>query len=278
MSHTVAEIMEIGEKPVLYIYSGEVAELDEALLEQLGPSHTMTIIPTTPRDVGSARHAAEYFRYSGIRARSLSSRFYRDASRLERSIMSSDAVFLLGGNTYEFLHYARSIGLFAMLERFEEQGGIIASESAGSIILSPDISTAAVPTSCVDENTLGLIEYSAMGRIRYHISPHFDPNAVTLERDLVELQALADQSLIPVILLEDGEGLIFAGEDCVRVVGQGRVLQPRNNAMLVGTRHHSDVLVDVLEPDLQSSVLTDVIPGTIPDMLETDRGSDAIAS
>lgn len=212
---------------MLYIYSGEVPELDEALRQALGASHRVTCIPYSPKEVWSADEATDYFRHAGIRARTLSRRFYRDPRRLEQAIMTSDAVYLAGGNTYEFLAYARHMGLFGMLQRFEASGGLIAAESAGSIILCDDIATAAVPSSCPDRNAIGLTELGAMGRIPFHISPHFNPRGFRARADLDELQGLADRSQRPVAVLQDGEGFVMEGERVLRFVGDGRMLMPR---------------------------------------------------
>jgi dipeptidase E len=211
---------------MLYIYSGEVPELDSALRETLGPNHTLTLIPASPSDLGEARHVTSYFHDNGLRARTRSARYYRDPSRLRQIIMNSDAVYLMGGNTFDFLHYAQRVNLFAILQEFEEMGGIILSESAGSIILSPNIATALLPTSCPDEHTLELESYLGMGRIPFHVSPHFDTSAPAIDQDLDELQALAHYSNCPVMLIKDGEGMILEGNCIVHTVGQPRELSP----------------------------------------------------
>lgn len=204
---------------MLYVYSDEVPELDARLRETLGPKHTLTVIPATPRDLGAARHHTAHFRGAGLHARLQSTRFYRDPVCLRNIILNSDAVFLMGGNTFEFLAYAGRMGLFAILREFESRDGVIASESAGSIILSPNIATALLPTTCPDEQTVELDDYRGMSRIPFHVSPHFDPAAAVAGRELHELQALADFSSIPVLVLRDGEGIIMEGNSIIHTVG-----------------------------------------------------------
>ena len=201
---------------MIYIYSHDVPELDELLLETLGSKHRFTMIPPSPSEMGEALHAREVFREAGLHARTQSTRFYRDPNRLHNIIMNSDAVYLSGGNTFEFLEYAHTVGLFEMLEEFEEAGGIIVAESAGSIILSPNIATALIPTSCPDEETVHLESFIGMGRIPFHVSPHHDSES---KQENDELQALAHYSKIPVIALHDGEGIIVEGDEITRVVG-----------------------------------------------------------
>lgn len=211
---------------MLYIYSGAVPGLDSLLRDKFGPDSTLTAIPYAAHETWSSREAADYFNDAGIRARSLSSAYYRNPGRLARAMTGSDAVFLCGGNTYEFLQYARHIGLFALLRDFEARGGVIVAESAGSIILSPDIATAGIPGTDADVNTPGLTDLQAMGRLAFHVSPHFEPESMTAAMDLQELQQLADRSGREVVVIEDGEGLVVEGDMIIHTVGTPKVLTP----------------------------------------------------
>lgn len=205
---------------MLYVFSGEVPELNANLLEKLGRKHTLTVIPASPRDMASAKHVTEYFRQEGLRARLKGARYYHDEKRLRQIIKNSDAVYLMGGNTFEFLAYAQRIDLFLILSEFEKAGGIILAESAGSIILTPNISTALIPTTCPDDHELDLESYTGMGRISFHVSPHFNPDISAATQELDELQALAYYSKIPVMVYKDGEGFIMEEDQIVHTVGQ----------------------------------------------------------
>lgn len=211
---------------MLYVFSGEVPELNVRLIEQLGRKHTLTVIPASPSDMASARHATEYFRQEGLHARLKGARYYHDKKRLYQIIKNSNAVYLMGGNTFEFLAYAQRIKLFSILSEFEKDGGIVLSESAGSIILTPNISTALIPTTCPDDHKLDLESYTGMGRIPFHVSPHFDPSITVATQELNELQALAYHSKISVMVLKDGEGFIMEDDKIVHTVGQPKMLEP----------------------------------------------------
>ncbi len=209
---------------MLYIYSGEVPELNEAVKQQLGARHTMTTIPSSLSDMASAKHVTEHFRHVGIRTRLQGARFYRDHHRLHTIINNSDAIYLMGGNTFDFLDYAQHIHLFEMLQEFENDGGLILADSAGSIIMSPNIATALIPTTCPDDQQVELESYKGMGRIPFHISPHFDPQADNAQHELDELQMLACASKTPVRVLKDGEGFIMQGDRIVKDIGEVRLL------------------------------------------------------
>lgn len=211
---------------MLFVYSGEVHELNAILLEKLGKKHVLTTIPATPSDMASAKHVTEYFRQEGIRARLLGARYYRVAERLRNILKNSRALYLMGGNTFEFLAYAQRIEMFSMLRDFEAGGGIILCESAGSIILSPNIATALIPTTCPDDHTLELESYAGMGRIPFHLSPHYEPDAEQAKHELDELQLLANYSGIPVMVLQDGEGFIMEEQRITRIIGKPVELKP----------------------------------------------------
>jgi len=213
---------------VLLVYSGCVPELDRILAENLIPNgDKLTIIPVVPSEFREAAYLAGYYEAQGIQVQSLTQSEYENKDYLRQKILASNAVYLMGGNTYEFLDYARTVNLFSILTTLEANGGTIAAESAGSIILSDTIATAGLPTSDVDENTLNLTNLQSMGRLAFHISPHFSPNKRRLETDLVELQQLANTSNQDVLLLEDGEGFYMQGDVIQRFIGNTKVLKPQ---------------------------------------------------
>lgn len=214
---------------MIFIYSGEVPALDRRLSYELGVNHRLLTIPYAPEEAWAAHEARDYFRACGVNAHSLGKRAYRDKQRLRDEMFISDAVYLTGGNTFEFLAYAREIGLFSLLQAFEAVGGIIVSESAGSIILSKDISTAAIPTTSPDENSVGVTEFEGMARLPFHVSPHFEADAEQAARELEELQGLADMSGSPVLLLSDGEGVVIQGSEVVFSSGSPGWLSPADS-------------------------------------------------
>lgn len=212
---------------MLLVYSGEVPELDALLRRRLSGPRELVVVPYSLDDVASARDAAAYFRaVSAVAARVLPTRTYERAAALRAAVLEAGAVYLIGGNTYEFLAYARRVGLFSILQSLEQQDGIIAAESAGSILLSPDIATAAVPSRNRDVNTPRLARFAGMGRLPFHVSPHFQPRSRHAHDDLEELQSLADRSSRPVMVLEDGQGFVMRGSQIVRRIGRMRTLHP----------------------------------------------------
>ena len=213
---------------MLFFYSGDVPELDQLLLDALGPEHDLLIIPYSPHEMWAAKDSFDYFDEAGLRPRFLSRSEYLNPAKLRAAVMAADAVFLTGGNTYEFLAYARQVQLFELLTHFEAKGGIIASESAGSILLSPDVSTAGLPHTFADDNILQLTDLTAMGRVAYHFHPHHEPDSKLFDEEMAQLQQLADESKIPVLMLQDGQGLVMQGDgEIVHAIGAYEILLPQ---------------------------------------------------
>jgi peptidase E len=124
------------------------------------------------------------------------------------------------------------VGLFDIIGDFEAVGGVVLAESAGSIILSPTIATALIPTTCPDEQFIELPAYRGMGRLPFHVSPHFEPAAPVAGQELLELQTLATLTQCPVWVLQDGEGLVLEGDAVIDSVGQPHQLLPGDGAVL----------------------------------------------
>ena len=211
---------------MLYIYSGDVPELDKNLKAQIGTRARLTVIPTCVNALSYAKYITSHLQRFEIKAKTLPRNACFDRDLFATHITKSAAVYLCGGNTYEFLQFANDMHLFPLLRAFEENGGVIAAESAGSIILSHDIATAAIPSSCPDENLIGHSLLNGMGRIPFHISPHFNPDHKYAQTDRNELQTLANISKRQVLLLEDGEGFIMDEEEIIYFKGQQKRLQP----------------------------------------------------
>ncbi len=58
-----------------------------------------------------------------------------------------------------------------------------------------------------------------MGRIPFHVSPHFDPASPLAMNEIGELQRLADLSGRSVLILQDGAGIVMQDDDVIFSVG-----------------------------------------------------------
>ena len=97
---------------------------------------------------------------------------------LLESLLKCDAIHLSGGNTYYFLHWLRRRNMMNTLVRYVTQGGILIGVSAGSILMTPDITTSSLSG---DEIIKGETDYTGLGLVDFLFVPHFGDKPVTLE-------------------------------------------------------------------------------------------------
>jgi len=128
--------------------------------------------------------------------------------------LRSDMVYISGGNTFHLLHAMRHTGFEHDLARYVHAGGILAGHSAGAIVMTPTIATAAFPEEDRDENVVGVTDFKAMRLVPFEIFPHYRNNVifnVSLQRSSLRMgrpiYGLPDGSAIAV----DGEAITFIG-------------------------------------------------------------------
>ena len=122
----------------------------------------------------------------------------------EKSLFSADAIFLGGGNTFQFLDSIRKSRLLAKLRKFALEGGLLMGLSAGSILMTPTITTAAVPSEDSDDNEVGLKNWSALALVPFEFSPHYYQSA-SVDRELLAYSKQLDH---PIYACADGQGIV----------------------------------------------------------------------
>lgn len=122
----------------------------------------------------------------------------------EKRLFSADAIFLGGGNTFYFLHHLRARKMLSKLKAFAKRGGLLMGLSAGSILMTPSIMTASVPSCDSDDNEIGLRDLKAMNLVPFEFSPHYTPSA-SADRELRNYSKKLDY---PIYACKDGQGII----------------------------------------------------------------------
>lgn len=126
-------------------------------------------------------------------------------------LISCDAIFLSGGNTYYFLNSMKNRNFLPVLKNYVKKGGILIGVSAGSIIMSKTIAISSVADDMADEqNLVGLKDFSALGLINFEFYPHFDINNVEITKKLKEYSRTSNSIIYA---CKDGDGIIVNGED-----------------------------------------------------------------
>ena len=150
--------------------------------------------------------------------------------RAEAALFACDAIFLGGGNTFAFLKSLRERGLIPKLRAFAKRGGILLGLSAGSILLTPKIATAEVPSLDKDNNEVGLRNLAALGLVRFEFSPHYS-RSVRADRELLRYSRRLSH---PVYACADGEGIVVRNGR-IRLIGNVKAFY-RGRKITLGNR------------------------------------------
>lgn len=126
-------------------------------------------------------------------------------------LLSCDAIFLSGGNTYYFLNSLKNRNFISVLQGFVEKGGVLIGVSAGSIIMSKTVSVTSIDDDIGgDQNTVGIKDFSALGLNDFEFFPHFDINNYEITKRLKEYSK-ASKSVI--YACKDGDGIIVDNDN-----------------------------------------------------------------
>ncbi|HEY40793.1 MAG TPA: type 1 glutamine amidotransferase-like domain-containing protein [Dehalococcoidia bacterium] len=126
-------------------------------------------------------------------------------------LLSCDAIHLSGGNTYYFLHWLRRRNMMDTLVQYVAQGGVLIGVSAGSILMTPDITTSSL---CGDEINEGETDFSGMGLVSFAFVPHFGDRPTSLE----DVKKYSQDKQMIVYAARDSGGVIVT-EDKVNCIG-----------------------------------------------------------
>jgi len=125
------------------------------------------------------------------------------SNRLETAL-SSDIIYLSGGNTFYFLNALRKSGMVQKLKDFVAKGGLLCGLSAGGILMTPNINTAGVPSFDRDPNEVGLVDYQALNLVHFEFFPHFEHT----KRYRDALSIYSESIDYPLYGVPDGGGII----------------------------------------------------------------------
>lgn len=131
-------------------------------------------------------------------------------NRAVKLLLSSDVVYLSGGNTFHYLMHLRRSGLFPALRKYADRGGVLAGLSAGAILMTPNIGLAAYPDFDRDENEVALPEsrWSALNLVDFEFFPHYRRS----RRYREALQSYSERSRFPLYACSDGSGIVVEGD------------------------------------------------------------------
>lgn len=123
-----------------------------------------------------------------------------------------ELVIIGGGNTFYLLNEMRKTGFDLWLLE-NKNTKVYMGTSAGSIVMSPDISIAAIDNG--DENTPGITDMTGLSFIDFDVSPH-TPEAVSILAN-VKYSKLTNRNL----LLMDNNTALCVDDDAYKIISEG---------------------------------------------------------
>lgn len=190
--------------------------MDEDLVSEIENSRpTFTFVPAHSDD------ADEYYdefidrfsayEYANFRMLDLENGYSK--KELKRAL-KSQMIYLSGGNTFQFLRNLRSTGFIDEIRHYVRSGGVLGGHSAGAILMTPHIRTAAIPDFDRDENEVGIRNIFAAKFVKFEFFPHY----LDQERYSSALSEASLSSQCPIYAAADGGG-INATEKGLRFYG-----------------------------------------------------------
>ena len=199
--------------------SPQSASLDARLLELLAARRTIGYIPASPdRERRFFSGFERHYERLGIELRffGLEDEFRSDALP---ELLQLDAIHLSGGNTFRFLHWLRARGLFAELQKYVTRGGVLIGVSAGAILMTRDIRSAAIcgdaPYAAPSDPTPSdptfsdptLSDTAGLSLVDFTVLPHFDGSVA----QRAELAHLGVELRNVAYGVPDGSGIVVDG-------------------------------------------------------------------
>ena len=134
---------------------------------------------------------------------------------LAELVFKADAIHLSGGNTYRFVYWMARRNLQERLLKFAKSDKAIVGVSAGSIIMTPNISYSQF---CGDSNDVKLKNLTGLGLVDFYFVPHAVGNAV--DRDILYKSRKENNK---VIVASDDDWVVVDDSD-LRVYGKPKLI------------------------------------------------------
>lgn len=191
-------------KLVLYSRGGSSLDLslDAKVAEIVGKNGVISYIPSSSGPTAEKYFAAmqNFYRPFGITNFNY---FPVDtdfcSSDLNRA-MSSNAIFLSGGNTFSFLNILRKKAMLQQLTEYAQKGGCLIGQSAGAIITTPTIAVAGKLSGGGDENSAELTDLTGLNLVNFEFAPHHEKHS----SELLEYSLHINR---PIYACPDGSGI-----------------------------------------------------------------------
>ena len=131
-------------------------------------------------------------------------------------VFQADAIHLSGGNTYQFFYWILRRGLRERLYEYARSDKVIIGVSAGSIIMTPDVSYAEL---CGDYNHVGLKTLNGLALVNFNFVPH----AIAEDTITQNILHKSQQDNSRVVVASDNNWLVVDGSN-IQVYGKPKLI------------------------------------------------------
>lgn len=118
------------------------------------------------------------------------------------ALLDCDAIHLSGGETFEFLAWLQRRACLPALRAYARERGVLVGMSAGAILMTPDIRSAAW---CGDREDVALADTRGLGLVPFSFLPHAGSAHETLRVPTPDMLAGRPS---PLYACPDGSGLV----------------------------------------------------------------------
>ena len=123
-----------------------------------------------------------------------------DHKLTEEEVLSTDVIYVCGGNTFYLLQKFRESGFDQLLKQFD---GLYIGVSAGSIVVGPNVEVAAP----WDENDVKLTDTTGLRLVNFAVVPHYQ------RKDKATVEELINRTDYEILELTDNQAaLVISGE------------------------------------------------------------------
>ncbi len=136
-------------------------------------------------------------------------------------LLTCDAIHLSGGSTYNLLFWLRAREFVSILHNYVANGGVLIGVSAGSILMTPEISTTHL---CGEEPSHKLNDLHALNLVDFAFLPHLN-RIDSAEKKMIEYSKTQKRKIVG---CKDDDGVIVDGENIKYI---GNVLLAENGKL-----------------------------------------------
>lgn len=123
-----------------------------------------------------------------------------------------DAIYVNGGNTFDYLNGIKKTGFDKLIKNFVKKGGVYVGSSAGSYVVSPTIEAAGWQHA--DKNKIKLKNLNGLNLIPFLIMAHFEKKWRPV------IKNAAEDTKYPIIALTDKQAILVKDEK-IKIIGSG---------------------------------------------------------